>query len=167
MNDLAAISFAALLVLILVVVIVQFILWLRVKYEVKADQAEWKGVIEDVKRQALAATEASGKAHSAAIAAALKADSAANATEAGIEKIRLKYDGLAESLAHLNGKTVARERSEQAAAARAAKRTSSEAASSIEDIEPGDENQQNLLAAAQAATQANGRAPGKPRIVIR
>ena len=66
MPDLAAISFAALLVLILVVVLVQFMLWLRVKYEIKSDQATWKGVIEDVKRQAEAATQASTTATTAA-----------------------------------------------------------------------------------------------------
>lgn len=167
MPDLAAISFAALLVLILVVVLVQFMLWLRVKYEIKSDQATWKGVIEDVKRQAETATTASAAALSAANEANAKAISTATEATAGIEKARLKHEALAESLSHLNAKTVAREREASAAQARAAKRNSSAAnATGEDDIDPDDE-QQNILAAIAAQTSVNSGKAKKTRIFVK
>lgn len=153
--NIGQIVFAGLLVIILVVVLVQFMLWLRLKYEIKTEIASWKGVITDVTNQSRNAVEAASQAERVASQACTEANSRKAETAGKFEEHRLKYEALAESFAHFNNKTIARERSEAAAQARSGKARRQNAAEPDGYETDTDIEQQSILAEA-LRSQSNG-----------
>lgn len=149
--DLAAIALAALGAAVLFAIILQFVLWLRVRFEHQASVLEWKGVITN----AVADVEEARSTFAAFREAQAKLEAAHTA-------LHLRQQALEESFAHFNAKTVARAREEAKSAKREARAAENDAeagvaAASAETV-PGE-----ALAAALAAQQALGLpGPGGP-----
>ncbi len=108
--DFGAISLAAFGAAILFAVLLQFILWLKVRYELKASVLEWKGVIEN----AVNKVNQSDNAFASFREAQARLEGTATA-------LGLKQQALEESFAHFNAKTVARAREEAKGARREAR----------------------------------------------
>lgn len=144
--DIAAISLALAAAVLILALLLQFFLWLKVRFDVKASIAEWKGVIE----HAIADVEEAREAFAGFREAQAR-------LEASNTALSLKQTALEESFAHFNAKTVARAREEAKSARREARTAEAEA----ETRAPAPADPSEALAAALAEQQALG-LPGAP-----
>ena len=145
--DLAAVSLAALGAAVLFAIILQFVLWLKVRFEHKASVLEWKGVIENAIKDVEAARQTFDAFREAQ--ARLEASNTA---------LSLKQTALEESFAHFNAKTIARAREEAKSARRQARSAEADADAGGEaaGAEAGAESRAAAIAAALAEQQALG-----------
>lgn len=115
--DYAAIALFAVAVVLIIALIVQFFLWVKVRYEHRAAVAEWKGVIDVATEKAGRAEKACATLEAAATEARTNLEARVAEISGRVKTIELAQTALEESFAHFNAKTIARER-EQAKAAK-------------------------------------------------
>lgn len=151
----ASISLAALGAAVLFAIILQFVLWLKVRFDHKASVLEWKGVIQNAVAQVNEYKETLATLREK-IADLEGADTAHT----------LKQQALEESFAHFNAKTIARAREEAKSARREARAGEADAEARGA---AGGEDRAGALAAALAEQQAlgipgaaEGAAPAQP-----
>lgn len=152
--DMAAISLGLCAAVLIIALLVQFFLWLKVRFELKAFVLEWKGVIENAveKVDEYAQTIAALREKQAQL-------------EAGHTAQTLKQTALEESFAHFNAKTVARAREEAKSARKEARSAEADAearpaAGSAEALAAALAEQTSILdAEGSGQASAAGRAP--------